>query len=136
MDASTLQLLDGTAHFVAGWLSGCGGVLASHPFDTVKVRLQTQGVLATQHQYTGTWQCISHTVRTEGGRGLFKGMSSPLLGTALWNAVGFGVYGNTLTYMCGNDVQQHHEMKHVFVASLAAGVAQTFVICPLELTKS
>ena len=68
------HVFDGAAHFAAGWISGCGGVLASHPFDTVKVRLQTQGVLVTPHMYTGTFNCIQHTIHREGVRGLFKGM--------------------------------------------------------------
>lgn len=136
VDNNASSLCDATAHFIAGWLSGCGGVLASHPFDTVKVRLQTQGVFPTEHKYTGTWQCMKHTMYKEGFRGLFKGMSSPLLGTALWNAVVFGSYGNTINCLCGDEVSKQHEMKNVFLASMVAGVAQTFVICPLELTKS
>ena len=29
--------------FVSGWAGGCCGLLLGHPFDTVKVRLQTGG---------------------------------------------------------------------------------------------
>lgn len=129
--------LDASAHFLAGWVSGCAGVLVSHPFDTVKVRLQTQGVVpnVTQH-YTGTWHCLVDTIKQESLYGLFKGMSSPLLGTALWNAVVFGTYGNTVRLLSGGDLEKQHHMKTVFLGSLAAGIAQTFVICPLELTKT
>lgn len=63
-------------------------------------------------------------------------MSSPLLGTALWNAVVFGTYGNTVRLSAKDNLEQQHAMKNVLIASVAAGVAQTFVICPLELTKT
>lgn len=63
-------------------------------------------------------------------------MSSPLLGTALWNAVVFGIYGNTVRLLATNNLEQQHVMKNILIASVAAGVAQTFVICPLELTKT
>ena len=63
-------------------------------------------------------------------------MSSPLLGTALWNSVVFGTYGNTVDYFAGDDIDAQHLMRNVFLGSMAAGVAQTFVICPLELTKT
>ena len=116
------SICDATAHFVAGWVSGCGGVLVSHPFDTVKIRLQTQGVASSGTVYTGTWQCLRCTVEREGARGLFKGMSSPLLGTAVWNAVVFGAYGNTISWLCrdtnGREVmEKQFEMKNVFIAS-------------------
>ena len=63
-------------------------------------------------------------------------MSSPLLGTALWNSVIFGTYGNTIKFLAGDDLAEQHRMRNVFIGSLAAGFAQTFVICPLELTKT
>jgi len=136
-DNNGKAIIDASAHFIAGWVSGCAGVLVSHPFDTVKVRLQTQGVIeGAAHQYRGTWHCLVDTVKREKFRGLFKGMSSPILGTALWNSVVFGAYGNTVKFLAGNNIEKQHEMKSVFIGSLAAGVAQCTVVCPLELTKT
>jgi len=131
-----IKNIDVFTHFVAGWVSGCAGVLVSHPLDTVKVRLQTQGVSGIQQQYRGTWHCLSETVKNEKVYGLFKGMSSPLLGTALWNAVIFGTYGNTIRWLAGDSLEEQHRMSNVVIASLASGFTQTFVITPLELTKT
>lgn len=63
-------------------------------------------------------------------------MSSPLLGTALWNAVIFGTYGNTIRWLAGDNILEQHRMSNVVFASLASGFTQTFVITPLELTKT
>lgn len=48
-----------------------------HPFDTVKVRLQTSS------NYTGMVDCVSKTVKKEGVRGLYKGMSAPIAGNKI-----------------------------------------------------
>uniref|UniRef100_A0A667H156 Solute carrier family 25 member 45 n=1 Tax=Lynx canadensis TaxID=61383 RepID=A0A667H156_LYNCA len=45
--------------FVAGWISGALGLVLGHPFDTVKVRLQTQTT------YRGIIDCMVKTYRHE-----------------------------------------------------------------------
>uniref|UniRef100_A0AC34R4P9 Uncharacterized protein n=1 Tax=Panagrolaimus sp. JU765 TaxID=591449 RepID=A0AC34R4P9_9BILA len=53
--------------FIAGCFGGAAGVLAGHPLDTVKVRLQTQtGV------YRGPWHCFTSIIRKEHFKGLYK----------------------------------------------------------------
>lgn len=47
-----------------------------HPFDTVKVRLQTTD---TSH-FRGPLDCLLQTVRKEGFTGLYKGATPPLVG--------------------------------------------------------
>lgn len=80
--------------FVAGCVGGAAGVVVGHPFDTIKVRLQTQN--AANPRYRGTWHCFTQTLKGESVRGLYKGMSSPLAGVSLVNAVVFGVHGNIM----------------------------------------
>ncbi|XP_016041692.1 solute carrier family 25 member 45 isoform X4 [Erinaceus europaeus] len=45
--------------FMAGWVSGALGLVLGHPFDTVKVRLQTQ------NKYQGIMDCMVKTYRHE-----------------------------------------------------------------------
>lgn len=47
-----------------------------HPFDTVKVRLQT----TDKSQFRGPLDCLLQTVRKEGFAGLYKGATPPLVG--------------------------------------------------------
>lgn len=47
-----------------------------HPFDTVKVRLQT----TDKSQFRGPLDCLLRTVRKEGFAGLYKGATPPLVG--------------------------------------------------------
>jgi solute carrier family 25 carnitine/acylcarnitine transporter 20/29 len=62
--------------------------------------------------------------------GLYKGMSSPMAGVAVVNAIVFGVYGNFQRHMPRPDALSSH-----FMAGAAAGFVQSFVCCPLELVK-
>lgn len=51
----------------------CGGIsvtLVGHPFDTLKVRLQTQPT--TNPIYSGVMDCLKKTVQWEGLQGLYK----------------------------------------------------------------
>jgi len=79
--------------------AGTGGgilqCLVGHPFDTVKVRLQTDSV--TNPKYNGVVDCVKKIVGEEGVGGLFKGVQSPLTGIAALNAVLFFSYGQFKT---------------------------------------
>uniref|UniRef100_A0A914DIR9 Mitochondrial basic amino acids transporter n=1 Tax=Acrobeloides nanus TaxID=290746 RepID=A0A914DIR9_9BILA len=111
--------------FVAGCFGGAAGVLAGHPLDTIKVRLQT-----TSGVYRGTWHCFSTIFKNEGARGLYKGMSSPLASLAVVNAVVFGVHGNVTKQFENKDALMTH-----FIAGCSAGAAQAFIAGPTELLK-
>jgi|SRR5579871_4742887 len=62
--------------FVAGIFSGFAKLSVGHPFDTIKVRLQT----SQRSQFKGPLDCVLQTVRNEGFRGLYKGATPPLVG--------------------------------------------------------
>lgn len=112
----------------AGSLGGAAGVLAGHPLDTVKVRLQTQH--GPTPQYRGTFHCFKLIVQKEGFRGLYKGMSSPLLSLSAINAIVFGVHGGTCRQMEDpNSITSH------FIGGAAAGMAQSVIAAPTERIK-
>ena len=50
-----------TRNFLAGYNSGVFLVLAGHPFDTVKVRMQVD-----PERFRGPIQCVRDTIRHEG----------------------------------------------------------------------
>jgi solute carrier family 25 carnitine/acylcarnitine transporter 20/29 len=111
--------------FLAGCFGGAAGVLAGHPLDTVKVRLQTQN-----HLYRGTWHCFTTIIRKEHFKGLYKGVSSPLASLTLVNAIVFGVHGNVVKQMKNETAISTH-----FLAGCCAGAAQGFIAAPTELLK-
>lgn len=69
--------LSGLRSLVAGGFGGVCAVLVGHPFDLVKVRLQT----AERGVYSGALDVVRKSVAKDGlGRGLYAGVSAPLVG--------------------------------------------------------
>lgn len=64
-------------------------------------------------------------------RGLYRGMSSPMLGISAVNAIVFGVYGN-VQRMSSNP---NSYVSHLLAGSLA-GTAQSVITSPMELAKT
>ena len=60
--------------FLSGGIGGICVVLVGHPLDLIKVRMQT-GSGATR----SVWGMASQTFAKEGVRGLYRGVSAPLL---------------------------------------------------------
>ncbi|KAK5746945.1 hypothetical protein LTR17_000576 [Elasticomyces elasticus] len=72
--------------FVAGVFSGIAKVTVGHPFDTIKVRLQT----APKSQFHGPWDCVLQTLRKEGFNGIYKGATPPLVGWMFMDSLMLG----------------------------------------------
>ncbi|KAI1341375.1 mitochondrial carrier [Xylariaceae sp. FL0016] len=72
--------------FVAGVFSGIAKLTVGHPFDTIKVRLQT----TDPSRFSGPLQCVVQTVRHEGVRGLYKGATPPLVGWMFMDSLMLG----------------------------------------------
>jgi solute carrier family 25 carnitine/acylcarnitine transporter 20/29 len=75
--AAAKKSLSSLRDFVAGGVGGVCAVLVGHPFDLVKVRLQT----AEKGVYSGAMDVVRKTITREGPiRGLYAGVSAPLVG--------------------------------------------------------
>eukprot|EP00903_Cladosiphon_okamuranus_P016983 g15655.t1 len=86
--------------FMGGVVSGISGIVVGQPFDTIKVRLQTQDlppapVGTNPPKVKGAMACAVETVSKEGVLALFKGMGTPLASAALVNAICFGAYAQS-----------------------------------------
>lgn len=132
-------MAESATDFLAGTVGGFAGKLFDYPFDTVKVLLQTQDVQGYQGpKYTGALHCLRHTVATSGMRALYKGISSPLLGSMLENAVLFWSYGLFKSLMSRHDTGKQSSELSLFQLALAgagAGAVVPCVLTPVELIK-
>lgn len=104
---------------------GISGLLVGHPFDTAKVHLQTNPI------YRGTFHCMNTIFNQNGFRGLYKGMSSPIAGVGLVNAVVFGVYGAVQ-----RNAENPNSLTSHFISGSVAGFIQSIVCAPMELAKT
>ena len=80
-------------------------VVAGHPLDTMKVRMQTQKKVAGEvPKFKNAFDCFYKTVKYEGVRGLFKGLGSPLVGVPPIYAVVFAAYGSSKRFLQKDEV--------------------------------
>jgi len=83
----------------------------------VKVRLQIEG---KSGRFKGPWDCLTHTVKSEGFLGLYKGMASPLIGVSGVNAILFAAYGQ-FKKLLGSE-RQELSISKIAIAGSGAGI--------------
>lgn len=110
------------------WI-GCAGLVVGHPFDTIKVHMQTQDY--KNPKYRNTLHCMKSIAAKESLRGFYRGMSSPMAGVSAINAIVFGVYGNVQRHSSNPNSYTSH-----LVAGSTAGLIQSVICSPMELAKT
>lgn len=123
-------------YFISGGFGGICTVIAGHPLDTIKVRLQTMPKPKGGEPplYAGTWDCAKKTVKREGVLGLYKGMGAPIAGVAPIFAISFFGFG------VGKRLQQTSEDQplttpQLFYAGAFSGIFTTVIMAPGERIK-
>ena len=118
-------------------IAGSCGKIIEYPFDTVKVRLQSQSHHA---QYAGPLDCFKQSLRAEGVAGLYRGLSAPLFGAAVENSSLF------FSYQIAKEIahkEWYPQLKSredlPFPALLwcgaASGAFTSILLTPIELVK-
>lgn len=107
-------------------------MLVGHPFDTLKVRLQIEG---QQGRFKNPLDCLKKTIKYEGFRGLYKGITLPLLGKGLIHSCIFGVYEQMLGWLEPGHDSDKVALKSVMFAGLTAGWASTVIVTPIDQIK-
>jgi len=114
---------------VAGSAGGVLICLTGHPFDTVKVRMQTST------KYSGMVNAFSTIVKEEGFFGIYKGVQSPLVGTTFMNAYLFCVNGVIKKITQGNNPNKELTLSQILQSGALAGAALSFVESPVDFFK-
>jgi len=122
--------------FISGAISGMANTMAGHPFDTLKVRMQTEGV---NGRFNGVIDCLRKTIIQEGFfRGLYKGFTPPFWGMGIINMSMFGFYGtarNSLAKIFCNGDTSKLTLRQLMFAGFLAGIGCSFVVAPIEQVK-
>ena len=121
---------------IAGTCGGIGVTLIGHPFDTLKVRLQTQPI--DKPIYSGVVDCARKTVQWEGLGGLYKGVSSPLMGQMFFRATLFGAFGQAKRWLGTNADGTSRSLKpsDFYAAGAITGFVAAFMEGPIDFYKS
>ncbi|KAG7728300.1 hypothetical protein KL948_004167 [Ogataea haglerorum] len=121
------------------------------PLDSMKTRMQT-------HHFANAFACFRATVHHEGVRGLFRGISAPLISTAFARSLGVSIYteAKPIVSLLGAPIWGSHPLvyrtapvsdqqaqidkvvNNIPIAVLAgciSGAAVSLFACPFELSK-
>ncbi|KAK5064751.1 hypothetical protein LTR84_000585 [Exophiala bonariae] len=128
----------GLRSLAAGGVGGICAVIVGHPFDLVKVRLQT----AEKGVYTGAIDVVKRTIAREGlARGLYAGVSAPLVGVTPMFAVSFWGYDmgkrlvdNFSTVPIKNNTPQY-SIGQISAAGFFSAIPMTLITAPFERVK-
>ena len=111
--------------------------MIEYPFDTVKVRLQSQPD-HTPLRYTGPLDCFKQSFRAEGLSGLYRGISAPLFGAAIETSSLFFSYRiaqdalqATLPLTQGKPLP----LSSLVACGAASGAFTSLLLTPIELIK-
>ncbi|XP_076901866.1 mitochondrial carnitine/acylcarnitine carrier-like protein [Bidens hawaiensis] len=120
----------------AGTVGGVAQLVVGHPFDTIKVKLQSQPTPLPGEipKYSGAIDAVKKTVSAEGAGGLFKGMGAPLATVAAFNAALFTVRGQMETLLRSHPGAPL-TVNQQCIAGAGAGFAVSFLATPTELIK-
>jgi ornithine carrier protein len=118
-------------------MAGIVGKYIEYPFDTVKVRLQSQ----PDHlplRYTGPIDCFRQGLRTDGVLGLYRGISAPLVGAAAETSslFLFESLGREALYSSGIASRDKElSLGALYFTGGFSGFFASFVLTPIELGK-
>ncbi|PMD41791.1 amino acid transporter arg-13 [Hyaloscypha variabilis F] len=130
-------LVDAMEDIVYGSIAGVAGKYIEYPFDTVKVRLQSQPD-GLPLRYTGPLDCFRQSIRSDGFLGLYRGISAPLVGAALetsslffWERVGRELLFTSTLYSRSEPLP----LSALWLTGAISGAFTSLVLTPIELVK-
>ncbi|KAK3495862.1 amino acid transporter [Neurospora crassa] len=134
---SRTAVMEALEDIVYGSAAGIVGKYIEYPFDTVKVRLQSQ----PDHlplRYTGPLDCFRQSIRADGFLGLYRGISAPLVGAALENSslFFFERIGRSLLYSSGFAPRDSElSLSALWFTGGFSGAFTSLILTPVELVK-
>ncbi|KAF6151326.1 hypothetical protein GIB67_040599 [Kingdonia uniflora] len=112
--------------------------MVEHPFDTIKVKLQSQPVplpgqpskfLGTMNAVKGTMNAVKQTIAVEEVGGLYKGMGAPLATMAGLNAVLFTMRGQ-MEALLRSEPGTPLTISQKVLCGVGDGVVVSILACP------
>ncbi|KAK9366480.1 mitochondrial carrier domain-containing protein [Lipomyces kononenkoae] len=121
-----------TSNLVAGAFAGIMEHTVMYPVDAIKTRMQVVSV--TNAGYTGISNAISRISATEGGRALWRGITSVAIGAGPAHAIYFSCYEFTKNVFGGNEGTGYHPIATSF-AGACATIASDALMNPFDVIK-
>ncbi|XP_055707184.1 solute carrier family 25 member 35-like [Phlebotomus papatasi] len=127
--------------FMLGGAAACAACLFTNPFDVIKTRQQLQGELSKAkpggpNPYKSVFTSIRTIVKSEGIRGLQKGLPSAMLFQFIMNATRLGIYEHMEKMGWTKDRGEHHSPFRIVVMGGMCGMIGSGIGAPFYLVKT
>jgi solute carrier family 25 citrate transporter 1 len=122
---------------LAGAIAGGVEATITYPTEYVKTQLQLQSkkTASSQVMYQSPWDCAVKTVKEKGVKGIYRGLSALITGTAAKAAIRFFSFEEFKKILA--DDQGHLSSSKRLLAGLGAGVSEgILVVTPTETIKT
>ncbi len=103
--------------FLPGIAAGTTGCIIGHPFDAVKVRMQT-------NMYPTNYECVKQIITKEGIKGFYRGVIPPLISQNLKRSIQYNIYEKALT-----------RTDNPWLSGLLVSLVGPMVGCPTSVLK-
>ncbi|KAG7381134.1 hypothetical protein PHYPSEUDO_006415 [Phytophthora pseudosyringae] len=139
-EPATNKPTSGMVSFVTGGFGGVCLVATGHPLDLIKVNMQTQpkALPGQAPMYSNALDCARKMVAKDGFRGLYRGMSAPLVGVTPIFATCFWGYdmGKLIAIKAsGQSPTAPLSMGQIMFAGGFSAIPATVVMAPGERIK-
>jgi solute carrier family 25 carnitine/acylcarnitine transporter 20/29 len=131
----TIKRTNNTTIYFSGSAGGLAGICVGYPIDTIKTRMQV--FQSETAQFNETFK-----TRFQYFKGLYKGLSSPLIGELASNFVLFGSFGLCKDWIrsysrneMGDKYSLWKESSATALSGAFAGLAISLVVSPTEMVK-
>lgn len=124
-------LVENVKSIAAGGVGGIAAVLTGHPFDLIKVRLQSG-------QFPTMSSAVKNILQTSGLKGFYRGVVPPLFGVTPMFAVSFWGYDvgkNLVSSYNGGISASQFTIGQISTAGFISAIPTTLVAAPMERTK-
>eukprot|EP01121_Diplochlamys_sp_Union-15-3_P001360 TRINITY_DN11189_c0_g1_i1.p1 TRINITY_DN11189_c0_g1~~TRINITY_DN11189_c0_g1_i1.p1 ORF type:complete len:140 (-),score=22.69 TRINITY_DN11189_c0_g1_i1:4-423(-) len=118
---------------LAGINGGIALVIAGHPLDTLKVRMQTMNKVSPH--FKNALDCAVFTFKNDGILGFYKGMVSPLFGVIPRFAMAFFAFGFAKRMLTSDDKIPLTTPQY-YIAGAFSGFACLPITCLLYTSPS
>ena len=127
---------EGAIGLGVGVLYGVSNVMAGHPFDTIKTKMQAQVGFESE----GMVKSFMKTLKAEGIVGLYRGCVPPLWGSGIYRSTQFAMFEAVYTYSDGSvgrtEIPGTAGLQlRVIAGGLVASTARAIIETPLEYAK-
>ncbi|VBB18130.1 Piso0_000558 [Yasminevirus sp. GU-2018] len=113
---------------VSGFVGGVSRALIGHPFDTIKVKIQTHPEV-----YKSSIECLRLTLKEGGFKALYKGVGVPVIANGLIVGTHFHVFNFLEEFL------KQHKLEDFsvngFVSGAVAGATGSIISSPVEYVR-